>query len=198
MKLKYLTMTMLVTLILQGCAPVSNTISNQYKLESYSHQRLRQTPTTHSILVSPTNSIAGYQTEQMLYMQKPFLVTPFAKNAWLSPPSDMIYPLIMESLQQSGYFQAVASGPYADQSQYRLDTELLDLQQNFIHHPSTLDLSLKAVITNVNSNHVIASRVFKQHIPCQSDTPYGGVVAANIATQQLTAEITQFVVKSIN
>lgn len=189
---------LIASLTIWACTPVSTSINNQYKLESYSQKKLRTHATAHSILVSPTQSVTGYQTEQMLYIQSPFMIKAFAKNAWISPPSDMIYPLIMMSLEQSGYFKAVASGPYADQSQFRLDTELLSLQQNFIQHPSQIELKLKAVLTDVKHNHVIASTILTQRVRCKADTPLAGVVAANIATQQLTQELTTFVINNIN
>lgn len=180
-----------------ACSPVNNTISHQYRIDHFSQTKYSKNPSAHTILVSATESITGYQTDAMLYIRQPYTIMPFAQNAWISPPADMVYPLIMESLEKSGYFRAVASGPYADQSDFRLDSELLALQQNFIHKPSHLEMTLKIVLTDVKNNRVVASKLFSETIPCPSDTPYGGVIAANQASLKITQQITNFAIAKI-
>jgi cholesterol transport system auxiliary component len=109
----------------------------------------------------------------------------------------MIYPLMVQSLQKTGFFHAVMSSTYSLGADYRLDTQLLSLEQNFIKKPSVLEFSAKVVLTNITDNKVIASRIINQQIPCPSDTPYGGVIAANKATRQFTEIMTGFVVSHL-
>ena len=106
----------------------------------------------------------------------------------------MLFPLLVQTLQDSGAFSAVASGPYADQVNYRLDTQLIRLHQTFISKPSAIELTVKIVITRVTTNEVLASTLLSERVPCGDDTPYGGVVAANRATRQLTEKIQKFVI----
>ncbi len=141
--------------------------------------------------------MAGHQTDQMLYVKKPYQIEAFVKNEWVSPPAEMLYPLLVQSLQRSGYFYAVASSLYNVEADYRLDTQLLNLEQNFLKKPSAMDVTVKIVLTRVADNKVIASRIISQHIACPMDTPYGGVIAANKATLQLTATVTNFVISNI-
>jgi len=146
--------------------------------------------------VTPTAAIDGYETDQIRYTTKPFTLSSFAKNNWASPPATMLYPLLIQSLQQSGYFSAVGSGSYFSKTTYRLDTQLIELRQNFIKKPSVLELKVKAVLTHVEDNQIVASRLFKLAVTCQKDTPYGGVLAANEATFKLTKAMTAFVIRS--
>ncbi|WP_019217992.1 ABC-type transport auxiliary lipoprotein family protein [Legionella tunisiensis] len=184
-----------VQCLLTACSPIKTPVTNQYKLEAFSNKQLASNVAHQSILVTTTpDSVAGYQTEQMLYIQKPFELSSFANNAWINPPADMLFPLIVQSLQRSGYFYAVASTPHSEHTDYRLDTQLIALQQNFLRKPSVLDLVVKVTLTHVSDNRVVASKVISQHVCCPMDTPYGGVVAANRATESLTAEIANFVV----
>ena len=180
-----------------GCSPIHTTVSNQYKLEAFSAQKLTNKKTRNTILVSQPESLAGNQTEQMQYVKKPFELNSFAHNAWIGPPANMLYPLIMESLQKSGYFYAVASGPFVDKADYRLDTQLITLQQNYLLKPSVVDLVVKVTLTQIQDNRVIISRIITQHVPCPSDTPYGGVIAANRATHAFTAVLSRFVVSAV-
>lgn len=182
---------------LLGCSPVKTPVTNQYQLSSYSVKKYVSKPRSIALLVSAPEAVAGYQTEQMLYTDKPYQVEVFAKNAWANPPADMLFPLLVQSIQQTGYFYAVASSPYSSQADYRLDTQLLALEQNFLKKPSVIEFSVKVVLTRIVDSKVIASRIISQQIPCPTDTPYGGVIAANRATQNFTATAAEFVVSHI-
>lgn len=193
-----LTCIFVAIFIATACSPIKPDITNHYKLESYSGQVFTHQHSHHSILVTKPEAMAGYQTDQMLYIQKPYELSSFAHSGWVSPPADMLYPLMIESLQRTGYFYAVASGAYADKANYRLDTQLIELQQNFLTKPSCLQLVAKVVLTRIEDNHILGSRLIRQSIPCPSDTPYGGVLAANRATQNFTAQVAKFAVKLIS
>lgn len=184
--------------MLTACSPIKTPVSNQYKLEAYTIPKLPHKKTSLSILVSQPEAMPGYQTEQMLYIQKPFEISAFAHSTWISSPANMLYPLIMQSLQKTQYFDAVASGPYVDKADYRLDTQVLSLQQSFLPKPSTIDLVVKVVVTQVADNRVVSSRIFQEHANCPMDTPYGGVIAANQATKAFTAALSKFVVDQVN
>ena len=183
--------------ILAACSPIKTQISNQFKLESFSTQKISKKKTLGSMLISQPEAMAGSQTEQMHYVQKPYELSTFAHNAWISSPANMLYPLIMQSIQKSGYFFAVASGPYVDKADYRLDTQLIELQQNFLPKPSVIVLVAKIMLTHIADNRVVASRIISQRINCPTDTPYGGVIAANKATQAFTSILSEFVVTQV-
>lgn len=184
-------------LFLAACSPVKSPISNQYKLDSYSAKQYRPHFAKQSILITVPEAAAGYQNSEMMYVKKPFELSSFANNAWVDQPANMLLPLLAQSIQNSGYFYAVTSNANSEHTDYRLDTQLIELQQNFLKKPSQLDLVAKVVLTDVGKNRVIASRLISQHIKCPMDTPYGGVIAANQATKRFTAEVSQFVVSQV-
>jgi len=183
--------------MLYACSPVKTPVTDQYNLTSYSTKKTAHEPTHRSLLVSLPEAVSGYQTEQMLYIKKPYELSVFAHSAWISSPANMLYPLIVESLQNSYYFTAVASGSYADKTDYRVDTQLLSFQQNFLVKPSQMELRAKVVLTHVEDNRVIASRIINERISCPQDSPYGGVLAANQATRQFTAKLSDFVIEHV-
>jgi cholesterol transport system auxiliary component len=185
-----------VLCLLSGCA-VKNPITRQYQLNAFSAERVTSTPSDTTLLITPTEAVNAYQTEQMQYSTQLYALSRFGKTAWISPPATMLYPLLVQSVQGSGYFYAVSAGAYMSKTTYRLDTQLLKLQQNFTKKPSVLEFKIKAVLTRVIDNQIIASRIFNENINCPQDTPYGGVLAANIATQKLTKRITNFVVAKV-
>lgn len=186
---------MVITLV--ACSPVKIPATSQYQLSAYSGKKVSNNKRSISLWVTTPEAVAGYQTEQMIYMDKPFQLSAFVKNAWANPPADMIYPLMIQSLQETNFFHAVMSSAYSQGADYRLDTQLLKLKQNFLKRPSVLELSVKVVLTRVENNQVIASKIIQEEVRCPADTPYGGVMAANQATRQLTARIDSFVVEHL-
>lgn len=183
--------------ILTACSPIKIPVSNQYTLDTFSAKKLVKNKTRVSILVSQPEAMAGNQTEQMHYIQKPFELSAFVHNAWVSSPSNMVYPLIIQSLQKTGYFSAVASGPYVEKADYRLDTQIIALQQNFLGTPSVTEFVAKVMLTHIEDNRVVSSRIISERINCPTDTPYGGVIAANKATQAFTARLSEFVITNV-
>lgn len=188
----------LCVMALTACSPVKITIKNQYQLSAFSTRQLAKKPMPITLLVTAPEAAAGYQTEQMLYIKKPYELEAFTKNSWVNPPADMLYPLILQSLQRTNFFGAVTSNAYTLGADYRLDTQLLSLNQNFLMKPSHIEFAIKIVLTRVKDNKVFASRIINFHLPCPNDTPYGGVIAANKATEKFTMDLALFLVSQIN
>lgn len=188
-------MLLFVLYCLTACS-VQSPIKNQYQLDCYSNKRLASKHKI-SLLISQPDAVVNYQTEQMLYVTKPYTLNAFVHNAWANPPAQMLFPLLIKTMQESNFFYAVSSTPYADRADYRLDTQLIDLHQNFLVKPSVLEFEVKSVVTHLEDNRVVASRIFKLCIPCPQETPYGGVIAANQAVKRWTARLTTFVISEI-
>jgi cholesterol transport system auxiliary component len=182
---------------LLGCA-VSVPASDEYQLSAFSAKQYTSKPRHITVLVTQPEAAASYQTQQMLYVNKPFQLGTFTKNAWKSPPADMLYPLMIQSLQRTGYFYAVTSSPHNEAADYRLDTQLLKLEQNFLSKPSVIEFSAKIVFTHIDDNRVLGSQIINYRIPCAQDTPYGGVLAANQASERYTAAVDKFIISLLN
>lgn len=185
-----------LTVLLSACSPIKNQITTHYQLTAFSTEKINAN-TSYSLLITPTQALAGYQTEQMQYLTKPYALSSFSKNSWYSPPANMIYSLLIQSAQKSHAFSAVSSGTYVNKTDYQLDTQLIELRQNFIMRPSRIEFKMKAILTRVSDNQIIKSKTFSYSIPCPQDTPYGGVLAANIVAKTFTKNVIQFVVKQI-
>lgn len=184
-------------LCITGCTPVKLPVKHQYTLSLCPYKTTHRTPLNVALFISKPEAMAGYQTSQMLYVNSRFSVEPFAKNGWDSPPADMLYPLLVKRFQDSRAFRAITSSPYADKADYRLDTQLIELYQDFLAKQSTQKFTAKITITRVADNKVLASRLIKHQIPCHQNTPYGGVVAANKATSIFIEEALDFVTRQV-
>lgn len=186
----------LLAVMLSSCA-IQSPILNRYQLRVFAKMATAPNKKQVSILISQPTTMAGYDTEAMLYVTKPYHLTEFANNSWSTTPAHMLFPLIIQSIESSHYFYVVASDPNVAKTDYRLDSQLILLEQNFMTKPSQLHLSMQVILLHTADNRAIAEATFYEQVPCQADTPYGGVMAANQATKKLTKRITQFVIDRI-
>lgn len=158
-------------------------------LPSYIPKREQHAST---ILVMPPDTQPVYNTTQMAYTIKPYQIAYFGRNQWAETPSQMLLPLIVQSLQNTRYFHAVVTPPYAGRYQYLLTTQILKLQQNYVKFPHVVELVVRAQLTRTATNQVVAIKQFTVSVPIKCRTPYSGVSAANQATAKILADLTNF------
>ena len=182
-------------LSLTGCfSPVKIKPEETYMLKSVPDVAVRRTrPVT--ILVMPPEAVPVYNTTQMAYSVLPYQVAYYSHNRWAETPPKMLQPLIVQSLQNSHYFRNVGIPSFVvGQYDYVLNTQLLELQQDYTHRPPLLRLRMRAQLSRAMTNRVIATKNFAVFVPLRQYTPYGGVIAANRATEEMLAQLTQFAI----
>ena len=182
-------------LSLAGCfSPAELPQVQSYTLNSPKVQVAKATPTNHVLLLLATQASPAFSSNKMAYTNKTYEQGYFTKHQWVAPPAEQLTPLIAHAIQQTHHFKAVVTAPYVGQVNYRLNTRLLKLQQNFLQQPSHEQLTLLAQLVQSRTGKVMAEKQFAISVPTQAQTPYGGVVAANRAVQQLLQQLTRFVV----
>lgn len=186
---------------LSGCGPVTMSPVSTYTISAphivKSNKSKRRYKTNKTILVSMPIASPGYQSNKMVYVTVPFRLRYFANNQWVAPPANMLLTLLAENLRQTNYFKAVLTAPFIGMTTYRLDTQLLILQQEFLQPISQERMVMQATLINSANNHVIASRRFQVVVKAPENDPYSGVLAANQAAATLSALLTRFVLRTI-
>lgn len=186
--------------LLAGCAALQPTRAgapNVYVLDALP----RPNPGHHAsgplvLAVSPPRAQPGFDSAEMVYVQRRYELEHFARNRWAEAPARMLAPLLVQALERSGGFAAVVSSPGAVPADLRLDTELVRLQQDFRTRPSRVELTLRAQLIDVRDGRVLGARRFDEVERASSDDPYGGVVAANRAVRKLLAQLAEFCVRA--
>lgn len=145
-----------------------------------------------TLVIALPRAAAGYDSQRMIYLRQPYELQYFAHSQWVDTPARMLQPLIAAAVERSGKFRAVVPMPASVSGDYRLETELLRLQQEFLSRPSRVQLSLRATITNMTTRRVVAWRQFDALVPAATDDPYGGVVAANRAVGEVLEKLAAF------
>jgi len=146
-----------------------------------------------TLLVLPPQTAAIYDSTQMVYRDRAHQVAYFAQHEWADTPSHMLHPLVVRTLENTGYFRAVLMPPYMGRYTYALHTEILELTQDFTAQPATVLLSVRVQLSDASAAHVIAAKEISLREPMQQSTPYAGVTAANQATAKALQELAVFV-----
>lgn len=149
------------------------------------------------LLVTQSEASPIYNTTMMAYSKCAFEVEYFAKNSWVATPPQMLEPLIVATMQDTHHFRAVLTSPSVANYDYILNTQLVELQQQFCRCSSFVSLVLRAQLINAATNKVIAVKQFCIVEPAAKKNPYCGVIATNRATARLLDELARFVLQKI-
>lgn len=152
----------------------------------------RAAATAPVLLVQPTRAAAGFDSPRILYRREAHRLDAFAYSEWAEPPARMLAPLLLDALEHTGAFRAVVVSTGAAAADYRLDTELVELLQDFSTRPSRVVLRLRATLVQEATRRVQAVRLFDVALDAPSDDPAGGVSAANQAVGQLVRDVAAF------
>lgn len=187
-------------LVLAGCVnlkPLKTPEISTYVLDAAAAPP-SAAPTSLTLLVTLPKAGTGLKDNRMAYVQQAHTLKYFSRNRWLDTPSNMLLPLMVQTLQDSKRFQAVVAAPYAGNADIRLDTDLLMLQQQFFTVPSIVEFVVRARLVNLHNQRILATKVFTLKQAAPADNPYGGVLAANKAVSQFLLHLSQFCVKHTN
>jgi cholesterol transport system auxiliary component len=191
---------LLSLIILSSCSflsPIKTESEATYELNTVPLVKITKSKKPMTLLVFPPEANPTYSSTQMVYTLKPYETRYFTKNRWTTAPAYMLQPLMIEALQNTHYFHAVVTPSFTGHVDYVMNSQLLELRQDFSHLPSTIHLTLQAQLINTSTNSVIATKRFTVVKPAPENSPYSGVIAANEATRTLLQELAEFCVQAI-
>lgn len=145
-----------------------------------------------TLIINPPRAAAGFDSQRIIYIREPHKLDYFAHSEWVDPPARMLGPLLVAAVQNSGAFSAVLLTPGAAVGDWRLDTEIIRLQHDFLTQPSRVRFTLRAYLVDSKTRRVLAWREFDDYALAASEDPYGGVVAANRAVQTVLDKLSVF------
>ncbi len=149
-------------------------------------------PGAASLLVNQPRAASGLDTRLMAYQRQPQRIEYYTASEWLDTPARLLAPLLVRAIEGSNAFGVVLLAPAAANARWRLDTEILRLQQNFGAGPSQVRMTLRAVLVDTQSRTVFATREFDASLPATSDDAAGGAAAAQRAALQLAQALAEF------
>jgi cholesterol transport system auxiliary component len=133
----------------------------------------------------------------MLYVEQDHRLDAFAFHRWADSPANMLEPLLVQALENSGLFSAVAHDATGVRSALRLDSEVIRLQQNFGPSDSEVELAMRFTLVDESAGRLVANRVMTFREAAGEKSPYGGVVAANRAVDRMLSALQAFMRQEI-
>jgi cholesterol transport system auxiliary component len=148
--------------------------------------------TVPTLIVNPPHAAAGFDSHRIIYVREPHQLEYFAHSEWVDTPARMIAPSIVAALENTGAFRAVVLTPSASAGDLRLEVEILRLQHEFDSIPSRAHFTLRAYLVDNETRQVLAWREFDETVVAAKADPYGGVIAANGAVQNVMERLASF------
>ena len=150
-----------------------------------------------SLRVSLPGSAPGINTVRMAYTTEPNRLDYFAYNEWVATPARMIASMMESRIDALGLFSVVILGSSDIKTDFRLDSEVRVLQQDFTKGTSTVTLSIKVALVEVANRSLLNSKTFSYREPADGENAEAGVAAANRAAEHFLVELTAFLSESI-
>ena len=190
------TFIVLCVALFSGCSLLSpvNTDTKKYALNDIPLDLPSERTQSATLLVLVPETEPLYATTRMAYTTQAYQIAYFSQNEWAETPSQMIQPLIVETLRHTHYFSDVLSPPDFGRHTFTLRSEILEIKQDFTSAPAMLQLTMRFYLSREATNQVIATKELSAHEPMRDRNPYAGVVAANEAVAKLLRELARFVV----
>lgn len=193
-KLARISAVVIIAGLLTGCfSPVQSPSQTKYFFDP----DVVSMPSKHTkatLLVSKPAAAPGYATYHMAYIDTPSELAYYTRNRWVAPPAEMLQPLLVDSIQRSQHFGAIAKAPFAGKTRYRLDTELVYIRQNLTTMPHRLELALRVSLVDSVTQQIMVSKTFERSQAVNKLEPYASVVVANTVLAQMLSDVTHFVV----
>ena len=144
------------------------------------------------LLVSPVQSV-GHDSQHMSYTMRPYERTYYAFARWADTPPRMIEPLVVQAMEASGLFGAVIDTSSSVIADVRLDLDLLVAQHEFHTARSQGRMVIRAQLNDLGTNAILATRVFEEVSPAPAENAYGGVLALNLALENILEDLASWV-----
>ncbi len=190
-----------------GCSALRQTAAPPPGFYSLDDARTKTGPSTHSptgasidsptLIINPPHAVSGYDSQRIIYVREAHKLEYFAHSEWVDTPARMLAPLIVAAVELSGAFRAVVLAPSAATGELRLDTEITRLHHDFSGRPSRVRFTLRAMLVDNRTRRIVASHEFDETVAAPSETPYGGVVAANRAVQTVLEQLASFCAEAL-
>lgn len=186
--------------LLSACSvfsPVKTEPNTTYLISSVPHPATKRTGHHINLLVSQPEASSIYNTTDMAYTTQPYQIGYFVKSSWAETPTQMLQPLIIQTLQRTHYFHTVGSLSNMGQYSYILNTQLVQLQQDYSRIPHVLHFILRAQVIDANTNQVLGNKEFSVNERIDRNDPYSGVTAANRAAAAALNQLAKFCLRVI-
>ena len=147
-------------------------------------------PVERTLQVMAPGAAPGYATTAIAYRQSAYELRYYARQRWIDRPARLLGQALVDGLSAGGARVLAEGGGM--RSDYRLLSELLQIEQDFTTQPSQMRLALRVQLVDVRDGRLLGSQTLRLEQAAASDDPAGGVAAANALVLRAVVETAQF------
>ncbi len=147
-------------------------------------------PAQATLQVALPTVAPGYAGAAIAYRTAPHELRYYARQRWVDRPARLLQQALLDGLAAGGA-QVMAPGSGA-RPDYRLLSNLVQLEQDFTTQPSRVRMTLRVQLVDVNQRRLLGGHTLRLEQVAASDDPAGGVAAANVLLQQAVQQVAEF------
>lgn len=140
------------------------------------------------LLITRMKAEEPYDSDNMYYAKSRYQLNHYSRNQWVAAPNIMLTKVIQEKLLQSCEYGNVVNADFMTSSNYRLNTQLLELQQNINESPAVVTLAVLVQLVDNKANRVVKSKTFIEKTTTTAN-PAGYVDGTNIVVTKFLANL---------
>lgn len=177
----------LTAFVFTGCTTVQPAVHEYAILPTYMPVNHLAQPINATLKISTTRSIPSLASTQFYYLKSSTDIAAYAYSRWSDTPANMIARVLSSSLDNEHLFTAIVSPASSATADLLLESDLNGFYHRFIdnaHSEGYIDVTYRLV--DPKTKKTIASKRFVITQPSPSQNANGGVLALNLATQELS------------
>jgi cholesterol transport system auxiliary component len=148
--------------------------------------------------VTVSKEAAGFDSNRIAYTREPPKLDYYKDSVWSDTPAKMLLPILVRAFESTGAFKAVVSPPSPVLADFRVDVDVIRLQQELMTMPSRVRLITRIKVVEMKSGHVLETRLFEAIEPAPSENAAGAARAANAAMQKVLGEMVPFALRALS
>jgi len=175
-------------LLFSGCGFKQTALDVNHYSIAYSSTNQSYINSMKSIYIETPSVNKSFNTNAILYTQKPYLFEQYAKNRWVDLPSNMIHNYLVQGIEDSNVFKSVLQKRVDIAFDYTLKSNIINLYNSFEEGKSYAILKIKFDL--VSKEKLLKTYSYDKKVLCQTNRPYGFIVAINKAFDEVMDELT--------
>ena len=151
-----------------------------------------------SLDIAPPTAVPGLATNAMAYRQRALERRYYAANRWVKAPAQLLHPVLVRVFEEAGVVSTVWADNGAGRAQYRLQTQLLELEHDYRGSQAGQGrVELRARIIDNDRGTVLATRRFQATAASDEPGPAGGARAINEALGDVLTDLVRWLPETI-
>ncbi len=178
-----------IFLFLQGCSakqsPVNvYTLYGDTNIKAYSYKFKDKT-----IKVAYPQSLKEKIGQNMQFSYNDAEQGSYQNSEWSNTIGQLLQGIFIQTLQQSGLFEGVASYVSTVQEDYRLESMIFDFSHKVRGNASDAVVSVQFSLIDTDTGKMVKSKLFSYAIPTATTDAKGYVDATNVAMSRLSRDL---------